>query len=180
MIKTIRKIFFIWQFEEEEKWLNEMSAKGQQLCGVGFCTYHFKEATPNEYTYRLEMLENMPTHAKSVQYIKFLEDTGIEHIGSIFRWVYFRKKTNGEAFDIYSDIKSRISHLNRMMLLLGILTLANLINTLNMFSIWIRSGMTSTLTIVAICLAACVLLGYGFISTYIKKRALKKEKMLHE
>ena len=136
MIRTIRKLFFVWEHEKEEKWLNEMSAAGLQLCSVGICTYHFEEGAPNEYVYRLEMLNNWPTHKKSVHYIRFIEETGAEYIGSVLRWVYFRKKAQGDTFEIYSDIDSRISHFKRMLLPIGILAIGNLINTLNMLRLW--------------------------------------------
>jgi hypothetical protein len=95
MARTIRKVFFAWSFDKEEKWLNEMSAKGLQLCDVGYCRYTFEEGTPGEYVYRLEMLDNMPGHAESKHYIDFIEDTGAEQIGTLGRWVYFRKKAEG-------------------------------------------------------------------------------------
>ena len=180
MVRTIKKVFFVWEYEKEEKWLNEMSALGLQLCGVGFCTYHFEEATPGEYVYRLEMLDNWPTHVESIQYIRFLEETGVEHVGSILRWVYFRKKTNGEAFDIYSDVSSRISHLNRMLLLLGIVAATNLVASFNMLHSWIRSGASSPLIILSVCFTASLLVGYGFVRICLKKRKLKKEKVLRE
>jgi hypothetical protein len=180
MIKTIRKVFFIWDFDKEEKWLNEMSAIGLQLCGVGFCTYHFEEGIPGEYLYRLEMLENWPTHVKSVQYIRFLEDTEVQHIGSIMRWVYFRKKTSGAAFDIYSDINSKVTHLNRILLLAGVISGVNLLNSFNMFSMWTRNGVSVQLTFAIICFTVSLLCGFGFIRIYMKRRKLKKEKLLRE
>ena len=182
MIKTVRKLFFVWDFEKEEKWLNEMSAAGLQLCGVGFCTYHFEEGAVGEYTYRLEMLDNWPTHAKSVQYIQFVEETGAEHIGSIYRWVYFRKKTKtqGDTFEIYSDIDSRISHLNRMLLFVGIFAMLNLFSTFNMLRLWIQTDMSVFPTIATITLIVSILLGYGSIRIYLKTRKLKKEKVLRE
>jgi len=180
MIKTIRKLFFVWEHEKEEKWLNEMSAAGLQLCGVGICTYHFEEGVPYEYVYRLEMLEKRPTHAKSVHYIRFVEETGAEHIGSVFDWVYFRKRTQGDAFEIFSDIDSRISHFNRMLLLLGILAGMNLLNTLNMLRLWIQYGMSVYSVVTASTFVISLLLGYGFIRIYQKTRKLKREKILRE
>ena len=126
------------------------------------------------------MLDNWATHVRSMQYIRFLEDTGVEHIGSIMRWVYFRKKTSGDAFDLYSDIGSRISHLNRMLLLLGVLMAANAINTFNMLHSWIRAGAFLAPTTAVITFAVFLLVGYGFIRIFIKKRKLKKEKLLRE
>jgi len=180
MIKTIRKLFFVWDYEKEEKWLNEMSAIGLQCCGVGFCTYHFKEGLPGEYTYRLEMLGNFPYHAKSVQYIKFLEDTGAEHIGSVFRWVYLRKKVGDQPFDIYSDISSRIVHLNRILLLLGVISAVNLINAVNMLISWLSQAMPYHITMSILCFTLSLLVGYGFVRIYNKKLKLKREEILRE
>ncbi len=30
-------MFLVWDFDKEEKWLNEMAAKGLALTSVGFC-----------------------------------------------------------------------------------------------------------------------------------------------
>ena len=39
--KTIRKWFWIWDFEKEEDWLNEMAMNGWVRDSVGGCTYHY-------------------------------------------------------------------------------------------------------------------------------------------
>ena len=99
MRKTVRKWFWVWDFDKEEQWLNEMAAKGLALVGTGFCRYDFEECVPGEYQVRLELLENQLQDAESQQYIRFLEETGVEQVGNYFRWVYFRKKTADGAFD---------------------------------------------------------------------------------
>ena len=53
--RTIRKWFWVWDFEKEEEWLNEMAMNGWALESVGFCTYHFVRCEPGEYSVRLEM-----------------------------------------------------------------------------------------------------------------------------
>ena len=126
MRKTIRKWFWVWDFDKEEQWLNEMAAKGLALVGVGFCRYDFEDCMPGEYQVRLELLENQLGHAESQQYIRFLEETGVEQVGNYFRWVYFRKKTTDGAFDLYSDLESRIKHLKRIIALILPISLANL------------------------------------------------------
>jgi len=180
MKKTIHKIFPVWDFDKEEKWLNDMSAKGLHLCSVGFLTYVFEEGTPGEYIHRLEMLDNMPGHAKSADYINFIEDTGAEQIGSIFRWVYFRKKADSGGFDLFSDIESRIKHLNRILWLAGILSAMNLINGINTLCLWLSSQRQTTFVIPIICLAVGLLIGYGFLHVFIKKRKLLKERLIRE
>jgi hypothetical protein len=112
MDHVIRKIYY--DYEKEENWLNEMSAKGMALTNYSWCKYVFTETPSNEYIYRLELLENLPTHSKSIEYIKFLEETGVECIATYMRWLYLRKKSSEGAFDIYSDIESKIKHYNRI------------------------------------------------------------------
>jgi len=180
MIKKIHKIFFIWQFDKEEKWLNEMSASGLQLRSVGLCTYHFEQGSPGEYIYRLELLDRPPTHISSVQYIHFVEDTGVEHVGSLQRWVYFRKKASLGGFDLFSDYKSRIKHLNRILLLNGAVWLLTLANCLNMSSMWIRTRETFSLTLLILMSAMSIVIAYGLIRILLKRHVLKKEHKLHE
>ena len=178
MKRTIHKWFWVWDFDKEERWLNEMSAKGLQLCGVGYFRYTFEEGTPGEYIYRLEMLDDWPTSAAGMQYIHFLEDTGAEHIGSLLRWVYFRKKAGDIGFDLFSDIDSRIRHLNRILFLTGILAALNLFNGFNS----LLNSFSHGITVVAalICTSIGLILSCGSLRIYLKRRHLKKEKVLHE
>lgn len=114
MRKTIRKLFWVWDFDKEEAWLNEMAAKGLALVSVGFCRYDFEESLPGEYGVRLELLSNRGDHPESVKYIEFLEETGAEHVGTFKRWVYLRKKKADGEFELFSDRDSRIRHLRKI------------------------------------------------------------------
>ena len=53
--KTIKKWFWVWSFEKEEDWLNEMAMNGWVLESVSMCSYHFVRCEPGEYSVRLEM-----------------------------------------------------------------------------------------------------------------------------
>ena len=164
--KTIRKWFWVWDFDKEETWLNEMALSGWVLESVGFCTYHFIRCQPEEYTVRLEM------HAFDEAYVQFMEETGAEFIGRMAMWVYFRKKTADGPFDLFSDIDSRIAHLDKigkMLMLLGgmnlIVGLCNLLGPARMG--WIN-------------LLCATLLMYCLGRIHGKKEALEKERQLHE
>ena len=126
MRKTVRKWFWVWDFDREEQWLNDMAAQGLALVDVGFCRYEFEECLPGEYQIRLELLENQMKHDESRQYIRFLEETGVEQVGNYFRWAYFRKKAADGPFDLYSDLASRIKHLKRIIALILPISGANL------------------------------------------------------
>ena len=64
-------------YDKEEAWLNEMAAKGLMLVHYSWCTYFFQEGIPGEYTYRLELLENLPSHPESQRYLDFMRDAGL-------------------------------------------------------------------------------------------------------
>jgi hypothetical protein len=128
----------------------------------------------------MEMLEKHPGNIESTQYIRFVEETGAEHIGSLFGWVYFRKKTGGEGFDLFSDIDSRIKHLNRILWVLGIISFANLINGINSIRIFFTFDFIASKVLSVLCFLALGLLWYGIFRLYLKRRKLEKEKILHE
>ncbi|MEW9095456.1 MAG: DUF2812 domain-containing protein [Clostridiaceae bacterium] len=112
MKHSVIKAYF--DYEKEEKYLNEMSAKGLALTDYSFCRYVFEDAPKGEYIYRLELLENAVNHPESQIYIKFMEETGAEFVASYNRWVYFRRKNFDGEFNIYSDIDSKIKHYKRI------------------------------------------------------------------
>jgi len=169
--RTIRKWFWAWDFDKEEKWLNDMAKKGWALDEVGFCRYGFSECAPGEYVVRLEMLENMPSSEAGQDYIDFVEGTGAEMVGSYMRWAYFRRKAADGGFDLFSDIDSRIRHLDRIMKTMGVIGLANL-------AIGLSNLRLSGLGMINILCAA--LLGYACYRLNQKKTQLKNERTLHE
>ena len=181
MKKIIRKWFWVWDFDNEEKWLNEMSAKGLQLCDVGYCKYTFEDGEPNQYTYRLEMLDYSPASPKGIDYIKFVEDTGAEKIGSMLKWVYFRKKSSDTPFNLFSDISSRVAHLKRILFLIGLFSGINIFNGITQLHFWFLPDSSGTNLFPAIlCLTVGLWLGYGFIHIFRKKRKLEKERVLYD
>ena len=180
MRKTIHKLFFLWNFDKEEKWLNEMAAKGLALVGVSLGRYEFEDCAPGEYNIRLEMLKESVNHPESKNYISFLEETGAEHIGTILRWVYFRKKADIAPFDLFSDIDSRIRHLNRMLVIPVALGIVNLFNAVNMTRLYIVNDMGYALVAAILAWAVSLLLAYCSFVLHSKKQKLKRERLLYE
>ena len=100
----------IWNYEKEEQWLNEMSAKGLAFTDYSWCRYVFTDAPAGQYIYRIELLENMPTHPESQSYLRFLEESGVEFVSSYMRWVYLRKPASDGAFDYSKNsVKDELS-----------------------------------------------------------------------
>lgn len=109
---VVRKAY--WDFEKEEQWLNEMSARGMAFTDYSWCRYVFTDAPNGAYIYRIELLENMPSHPESVAYLHFLEENGVEVVSTYIRWVYLRKPASEGAFDLYTDLDSKIKHYQRI------------------------------------------------------------------
>lgn len=164
--RTEYRWFFAWDFEKEEEWLNEMAEAGWVLSSVGFCRYTFERCEPGEYTVRLQMLN------RDSDYIRFIEDIGGEYIGRMAQWVYFRRRTELGAFELFSDIDSRITHLETIARVLFWIGIGNLLigigNSLNRFPFAFIN-----------LIVACLLM-YGLGRIHGKIDDLKSERRLHE
>lgn len=158
--KSIRKIFWAWEFEKEEQWLNEMAQSGWLLDGVGFCRYEFIPCEGGAYTVRLEMRDNDPA------YLDLMAETGAEYVGRMVQWIYFRKPVEKGPFDIFSDIDSRIGHLQKIARALACIGGANLLIGLAVSS-WVN-------------LLCAALLAYGLGRFHGKIEALQKERAIRE
>lgn len=101
-------------YKKEEDWLNKMAQKGLHLVDYFWLVYLFEEGKPGEYIYRLELLENVPSHPKSAAYLRFMAESGVECVSTWMRWVYFRKKASEGNFEIYSDREGKIKHAKRV------------------------------------------------------------------
>ncbi|MBE5784353.1 MAG: DUF2812 domain-containing protein [Clostridiales bacterium] len=164
--KKIARWFWVWEFEKEELWLNSMALEGWTLDRVGFCKYEFIRTEGGAYTVRLEMRE------KDADYTAFIEETGAEYIGRVAQWAYYRKKTELGSFDLFSDLDSRIAHLDRIGKALTVVAAANIViglaNSFNYVNIgWIN-------LLVASLPAYCV----GRIHS--KKEVLERERAVRE
>lgn len=164
--KTIYKWFFVWDFDKEEQWLNEMALAGWVLDSVGWCRYTFCACEPGEYTVRLEM------HGYDPQYVDFMSDSGAEYVGRVLQWLYFRKKAADGPFDIFSDIDSRVAHLGRVGTLLTVLSITNLLLGV------MNAVCGNRIGIVNLLLAS--MLTYGLGRIHEKAQALKRDRQLFE
>lgn len=180
MRKTIYKAFWACGFEKEEKWLNEMAAKGLALVAVDWCRYTFEESNPGEYNVRLELLENLPVHAESQQYIKFIEETGAEYIGSLMRWVYFRRQTVKGEFNLYSDYTSRMKHLSRIGTLIGVISISSVCIGISNILIHLGTEVMAVFFLGIINIMIGLLIGFGGFRILLKRRRLQKEHNLFE
>ena len=179
MRTTIHKVIWVWNFDKEEKWLNEMAAKGLCLVSVGLCRYDFEECNPGEYQIRMQLLENLPSNPESRKYMEFLESTNVEHIGSVLRWVYLRKKTADGDFELFSDNESRVKYLTQVIRFISVLTFFCLyIGAYNIFLAIKFSNVINYIGFVNIVIA--LFAAFGIARLRRKRSKLKKEGQLFE
>lgn len=177
---TKYKVFLAYDFEKEEAWLNSMSVMGLELIDVGLCRYVFRENRSNRFEYRLELLDNLPMNRESQAYIAFLEETGAEYVGSVFRWAYFKKTTEDGHFQLFSDVQSRIAHYKRIMFLLFAVLPVNVISTFNMFGHYADEPQHTFMIMGTLTGLLSVLLTIGLVKIKLKVNGLKRESILKE
>jgi len=74
MKKTVIK-YFIDFTDKQEKWLNEMAARGFRLVRCGKLMYKFEQSALAEYQYHVEFVGEK-SYTKHTDYKRFLEDLG--------------------------------------------------------------------------------------------------------
>ena len=164
--KTVRKWFWVWEFDKEERWLNQMALSGWALAEVGFCRYVFDACEPGAYIVRLQMCP------RDENYLSFLEETGAEYIGRVTRWIYLRRDAALGDFELFSDNASRLEHLSwiaRVLLAIGVMNLA--IGVVNSFN---------GTNLGAVNLICATLLMYGLGRIHGKMESLEKDRELEE
>ncbi len=179
MRKVIHKLFWVWDFDKEEKWLNEMAAKGLALTSVGFCRYEFEDCVPGEFKICLEFLENKFRGVENEKYIEFIEETGAEHVGTFLRWAYFRKRAAEEDFKLFSDHTSRIRHLTRIIGFIAFILVANLYwGCYNLFLHFYWHNPVNIVGAVNLLVTAFGMI--GLIRLFRKRKKLKSEQQIFE
>ena len=119
--KRVFKVFWVWQDQEQEAWLHEMSAKGLHLISVGLGLYTFEEGPTRQYVYRLDY--QLGSQKDFAEYLEFFDAAGWEYIGKFNGWHYFRKPTKaGGNMEIYTDSESKVKKFERRLKILALTT----------------------------------------------------------
>ncbi|MDH4140958.1 MAG: DUF2812 domain-containing protein [Coriobacteriia bacterium] len=111
--RTVHKLF--WDFDKEERWLNEMAARGLNLVNHRWGTYEFETGTPGQWIYRIQFLEVEARKPASREYIDFVTETGAEPVDTHTHRVYFRKHAADGPFELFTDLDSRLAYYRRIL-----------------------------------------------------------------
>ncbi|MBQ2066167.1 MAG: DUF2812 domain-containing protein [Clostridiales bacterium] len=189
MRRVFHKLFFVWELEKEQAWINEMASHGYSLEHAGRLTFVFDETEAGKYTYKTLILKGHSGSSENIKYFKFLEEMGIKVVCCVnypgVCWVYTRALTEEypEGIEVYSDIDSTIDSLKisggyLIFVVLFTLSAAAL-------NLWVSLGGTGSFSpINLVCgvflLCLCTAATVSAIKTYIKISKLKKERAIHE
>jgi hypothetical protein len=159
--KRVFRLFFVWQDEAEEKWLERQERDGWRLARPG-PLYLFERSTPAEARYRLDYRSRMPGGQQ--EYLDLFRDAGWHWVGRFGGWQYFRS-SSPEAPEVFSDVTSRMQKYKQMLALLLAALLVNLITftphirTLD----WVRG----------VQIVVLVTLSYGMLRILLRLRRLR-------
>lgn len=183
MKKTRLKVFFTWDCEKEEAWINKMEDRGLHLIKVGLFRYVFESGQPGLYDYRVEIAQVSADSLWGREYTAFQTQAGVDLVGHFHRSLYWRKKRSQEGFDLFSDLDSRITYLKRG-LKVTVLVAALLLFTAMITCVEYLTEFKEVYTLELIFWGVAFLVGcVNAISAwkiYRKIRSLKKERMLFE
>lgn len=188
MRRVIHKIFWIWQLEKEQAWINEMASHGYSLEHAGRLTFEFDETEPGKYIYKEIFLKGWGESVENIKYFRFLEEMGIKVVCYINYpgtcWVYTRalREDYPDGIELFSDIDSKINGMKAMsgyMIFVMAMTLfAALLN------LWCAIGRDYFSPINFICsISMFVLFTLATIATvriFVNMGKLKKERTIHE
>lgn len=100
------KIFI--DYEQEERWINDMCAQGWHLKKITLWTFTFEKSEPGKYIYRNTLL----TYVGDQSYSEFLVESGVEIVCVFGNTVYLKKRADEGPFEVYSDDKLRLKNIN--------------------------------------------------------------------
>jgi hypothetical protein len=171
--KTVFRIFFAWNDEMEERWLERMSRLGWHLTCPGFF-YRFEKGTPAETVYRLDFQTAGRGDLK--EYLALFKDAGWTHVGRFGSWHYFRTTAGcGPVPEIHTDPESKMAKYRRLLGLLVILSAVVWSQILINNGRYGNSGAFWNL-IRGIQFFAAVLLSYAIIRLILKIGRIKKNR----
>ena len=115
--KKTRRKFSLFEYDKEQKYLEEMHKKGWKLKGITSYlieTYYFEKCEPEELVYQLDYNQD---GIDNKEYIKMFEDCGWEYVYDFQGFTYFCKpvsKMQGRE-EIFCDDESRLDMMSRIL-----------------------------------------------------------------
>lgn len=107
------RYFTIADYEQEEKWLNNMSKGGWNFVSTNGLIYTFEKGIPGEYIYKIDLPSEKMTEGEIDTYYKFAEECGIEVVSTFKMGRYLRKKSIDGNFETKDNLRAHLLMVNR-------------------------------------------------------------------
>ena len=189
MRRVFYNLFWMWQLEKEEQWLNEMANHGYLLVHPGKIRYEFDEVERGMNKVKIQFLTGSRYNKKNEDYFRFLEDVDIHFVGAVPMLgscvCYFTYESSLEqsAIEFFSDIDSRIKY-HRLMCVYMIIAsiIIGLGSALNIYMAMLPNNFNRVLNgiVGGFSLAVAIRSIVYAIQEYLVIRRLKKERKIHE
>ncbi len=168
--KTVVKLFLVWQDEDEERWLEQMSREGWHLKRGGI-VFRFVKGAPSQTRYRLDYLRGVGR--KLEEYFTLFADSGWEHVCSFANWHYFRSN-DAAAPEVFTDTESRAAKYRRV---LTVLVAVLCLNLLQLFthSARERAAAHGYGWVIVVWGSVLLLLTYAVVRTWLRIRRLRRQ-----
>lgn len=189
MRTVIHKLFWMWQLDEEENWINEMSQHGYSLEHAGRITFEFDETEAGKYTYRTLFLKGSGSSSENIKYFRFLEDMGIRVVcyinypGTCIVYTRALSEDYPEGIDLFSDIDSKIRsikvYVGYMIFVMAFTLFASLLNLGVVLGnlqhiMWVNILCAIVTFVLFVCATVST------VRMLIEISKLKKERVIHE
>lgn len=113
--KNCFKIFLPWQDENEEKWLEKMSANGWQLESVVLFAYSFRKSSPRQSVIRLDYKNSWDKDYQ--EYLATFRDAGWNLQTTLGNWHYFSINPQNEVVpEIYNSNHAKAQKYRRLLI----------------------------------------------------------------
>jgi len=173
-IRKVFKIWWGWNTNRIEKFLEKMAADGWKLETVGFAQmlFGFVKDEPRKTSYCIDY-NNSP----SAEYLAMLEDDGWKLVDKTAGWLMWRKNYEGSRPEIYTDNQSLIDRNKRLLVVLMIAAMLQ-IPLLSMIFIDgdYNDHLIVTIMIFALYLPSIAFLLFGIIRIFMANRRLKQDR----
>jgi hypothetical protein len=122
MIK-IFKLWWAWDYEKIENWLEEMEASGLRLAKTRIkgLLFYFEKCNPGRARYCVDYQSKL-----APDYIKLISDDNWELFQVGMGWYILRKEYRGERPSLYTDFESLVARNKSLLLVIAILFLIEL------------------------------------------------------
>jgi hypothetical protein len=172
MKKRVIKLFWAWQDDQENKWLESMSEEGWKLISYNFLRYTFEKMEPKKYIYKTDF--KLGQNHDLQEYLTLFEDAGWEHVTQYSGWHYFRTEAaKVKTPEIYSDNHSKIEMFKKLLVFLLIPLISILLISLTIVFNSSYSHIKFMIVIRIVYVVLIFFLGFAVLKLLYKMKRLK-------